>query len=92
MAVMKVYSVVDMKADLFGVPFCKSAHGQAIRDFSMLVNDKDTVPGKYPADFKLVHVGFFDDMTGVLLAPEGGPVSLGIGTDFVERPSIKAVS
>lgn len=80
--ITKVYSIFDVKTDAFTTPFFAPANGAAMRSFKDLVNDKQSVPGRYPGDFKLVRIGEFDDVSGVLVPCT--PESLGFGTDFVD--------
>lgn len=80
----KLYSVYDIKAEVYSPPFVCSTKGLATRMFSDLVNDKSTSPGKYPADFKLVEIGRFDEASGVVAALVEFE-SLGFGTEYVNR-------
>lgn len=59
-----VFSVLDVKSDLYGPPFYQAAVGQAIRAFTELANDERSSVSKYPGDYKLVQLGAFDDVTG----------------------------
>lgn len=79
-----LYSVYDHKAELYGTPFALITNGEAVRAFKRLVEDKNTMPGQYPGDFQLVHLGTFDDSTGKLEGFER-PTSLGYGTDYVVK-------
>lgn len=78
--ITKVYSILDVKGDLYNVPFFAPTNGIALRQFTDLVNDKNSVPGRHPADFKLVQVGEFDDQSGQLIPCE--MVSLGFGSEY----------
>lgn len=89
--ILKVYSIFDVKADVFNAPFFTGTHGLAIRNFKDVANDKATSIGKYPADFKLVCIGSYDDSRGLLVASEHE--SLGFATEFVEHvPALRGVS
>lgn len=55
------FSVFDSKAAVFGTPFFMSREAAAIRAFSDLANDPNTMVGKHPSDFSLFHIGDFDD-------------------------------
>ena len=61
---MKMFSIFDVKADVYQQLFVMHTRAQAIRAFSDLANDKFTDVGKHPEDFKLVCVGTFDVSTG----------------------------
>lgn len=81
--IVKAYSIFDVKADVFHAPFFTGTHGLAIRNFKDVANDKNSSIGKYPADFKLVCIGSYDDSRGVMEPLEHE--SLGFATEFVER-------
>lgn len=83
--ITNVYALYDIKSDTFGVPFFAPSSGVAVRMFRDLANSRDTTVGRYPADFKLVHIGQFDDNTGTLLP--GDNVSLGFAADFLDTVS-----
>lgn len=60
----KIYSIRDQKAEYFTQPFFKKTHGEAERDFTMLVNDEKSQINKFPEDFDLYYIGDYDDQTG----------------------------
>lgn len=64
--ILKAFSIRDAKAEAFKPPFFKTTHGEAERDFTELVRDEKTTPGKYPEDFDLYFVGEYDDTTGLM--------------------------
>lgn len=61
-----VYSVRDSKVNTFFPPQFRATEAEAIRDMHALVNDPQSLPGKYPSDYSLWHVGGFDSSTGIL--------------------------
>lgn len=63
---LKIYSIRDAKAEIFNLPFFKNTHGEAERDFTNLVNNPESMVGKYPDDYDLYHLGSYDDQTGIL--------------------------
>lgn len=63
----KGFSVFDLKADVYGVPFFMPSVGVARRTFFDLVKDQSTTISKHPEDFALFHVGEFDDNVGVFV-------------------------
>jgi len=79
--ITKAYSLFDVKAAVYGVPFFMHTRGLAIRAFTDLVNDPKSTPYKYPADFTLFEVGEFDDVNGFFKVAVS-PVPVGKGTDF----------
>lgn len=89
MAVVKMFSVLDVKADLYASPFCFGAVGQAVRAFSDLVQDPNTMPGRHPEDYKLVQIGEFDDVSGEVRAISPH-VSLGFGPEYQRRERVQA--
>lgn len=59
--IMKVFSVYDSKAQMFNVPYFANTTPQAIRSFSDLANDPQTLVCKHPGDFVLYEIGEYDD-------------------------------
>lgn len=86
---MKMFSVYDIKAEAFMVPWFMPAQGQAVRAFSDLVQDKNSMVGKHPGDYKLVLIGEFDDGNGEFVP--GGLISLGFGTDYVPKAEVMSL-
>lgn len=84
-----VLSVFDVKAEMYGPTFEAKARGEALRQFQLLVQDKNTMPGRFPADFKLVHLGEFDDLSGVLMACE--PSTLAFGSDLIGSGNVTPI-
>lgn len=64
--ILKIFSVRDMKADLYGRPFFDQSIGNAIRSFGDQVNanQPDNILFLHPEDFELYYLGEFDDNTG----------------------------
>lgn len=75
----QIFSVYDRKAEFYGPIFLFSAVGEALRAFQELVNDPQSTPGKYPDDFELYRLGYYDEGTGSLTH---NPESLGRASQF----------
>lgn len=65
---LNAYSVYDVKALVYRVPFFAVNHAVAIRTLEQAVNDPGTLLHQHPADFKLYCVGIYDDATGAMVA------------------------
>lgn len=87
--VIRMFAILDVKADAFNTPFFFPSKGQAVRAFSDLVNDGQSMVHKHPEDYKLVDCGEFN-MANAEFVPSG-VISLGFGSDFVIRPSLREV-
>lgn len=62
--VLKVFSIMDVKAECFAHPFYQQSAGLAIRAFGDVCGD-DKMPFKrHPDDFVLYELGEFDDGLG----------------------------
>lgn len=81
--ILQVFSVYDVKSDLYGTPFFMASRGQAIRAFSDLVNDTQSQVNRYPDDFVLRVIGSFSDGSGELSAVEK-PENLGFARDYLK--------
>lgn len=57
----KLYSVEDVKSGRFNPPFASQTDVDACRAFQRNCENTETLWNKYPEDFRLVHIGFFDD-------------------------------
>jgi len=60
----EVYSIRDAGAEFYGAPFYTRAKGQALRDFSRVVQDPQTVLHANPEQYDLYYLGRFDDNSG----------------------------
>lgn len=83
---MKVFTVFDIKTEIYQQPFFMPATGAAIRAFSDMVNDD---PSKnqfaaHPEDYILYEIGSYDDSTGNFI-PLDLPKALGTGSDFKHK-------
>ncbi|AXH73795.1 MAG: nonstructural protein [Microviridae sp.] len=76
-------SVYDSKARVFSAPFCSPHIDVAIRDFTRAVNDPATDLYKFPADYTLVHIGQFDDLTASVEINHP-IVTIGLGSNYKE--------
>lgn len=64
--VMLVYSVYDLKAEVYGSPIVTRSEAEAIRIFTMLVSDHGTTVGRFPGEFSLRRLGEFNEVDGSL--------------------------
>lgn len=78
-----IFSLHDIKAKAFTLPFFMDQKGQALRALDGIVNDENTQVHKYPEDFKLYKLGTFDDNSG-LVCSLSTPEFLVDATDFVK--------
>lgn len=77
---MRVFSVYDVKAEMFSPPWVMGTIGEATRAFQDLANDANSSVSKHPGDFKLCCLGEFDNVTGVLVPAQID--SLGFASDY----------
>jgi len=61
-----VYSLFDVKAAVYGTPFFMQNDSMALRSFSDLVNDRNTMVFNHPEDFTLFGIGEFDDQSCII--------------------------
>lgn len=81
---MKVFSIYDAKAGVFGRPLCFHNAAVASRWFADQVNKEGNELAAHPEDYHLFALGDFDDAKGYvnnLTAPQ----SLGLGSEFIVR-------
>jgi len=61
---VRCYCVFDRKSAVYNTPYFLINDQVAIRQFSVIANDKESMVYKYPEDFCLYYVGDFDMMKG----------------------------
>ena len=83
---LKIFSVLDTKADAFMPPFFFNTTGQAVRAFKELANDPSSSPCRHPGDFRLFCLGTFDDATGRVSALDQVE-PLGYASDYKDLAS-----
>lgn len=84
--VRKLYTVFDVRAEMYGPPISVAHEVEAKRAFTQIVNEPGTPVSQYPEDFKLVFIGEFNDATGVI---SGVPVpeTICFGNDVLRKVS-----
>ena len=58
---VKVFTILDIKAESYGPPFTSQTTATGIRQFQELVNDHNHFFSKYPEDYELYELGEYDD-------------------------------
>ena len=64
--ILQAVAVFDTVAQYFSQPFFVKSLGEAERSFVDACSDQRSAIGAHPEDYKLMHVGEFDDVSGVL--------------------------
>lgn len=65
---LKAFAVRDQKGECFRTPFFLKTPGEAIRDFSKLCKDPQSMLNQFPEDYDLYAVGEFDEDLGTFLS------------------------
>lgn len=73
---VKIFSLYDLKAQVFTTPFFMIHTGQAVRACIDLGTDQRTTVGRYPNDFTLYQIGVFDDQTGTITSLPPNPIAI----------------
>ena len=64
---MQVYSLRDTKSEVYLLPMYAHNHGSAMREIYAAVRGKYMkMVSEYPEDFRLMHIGSFDDQAGLI--------------------------
>lgn len=66
--ISNAYSIFDIKARTWSVPFYQPTDSAAQRVMQEVVDDRNTSISRHPADFRLYRVGTFDTDTALLSA------------------------
>lgn len=80
----KMYSVRDVKSEIFNTPFPAPSHAAAERNFSQLAKDPKTTVAQFPSDFDLYYIGDYDDNQGTM-KPLEVPQLQANATQFAEQ-------
>lgn len=62
---LEVFCVYDSATGAYMQPFFARSTGEALRSFTELANDPKTSVHKYPSDYTLFLLGFWDDNSGI---------------------------
>lgn len=89
--ILKVFSLLDIKAGIYSPPFYMAAAGQAVRAVMELGADQGNQVGRHPADFQLVELGTWDDQTGQA-TNHSVPTPLGLVVNLVQMNSKNALN
>ena len=60
----RIYAVEDVKAGLHHNPLIMISDGEAIRSFTDAANNKETIIGAHPEDFRFWALGEYNEITG----------------------------
>lgn len=82
-----LYSIQDTKTGVFCRPFTAINDEYALRDFGHAAADPSTNIGRYPTDFVLFRIGFFNFQTGAI-TQELAPISVAVASSLVRDISI----
>jgi len=64
------YCVLDRKAKVYNTPYFMMNDLVAIRQFTVIANDPESMISKFPEDYILFRVGKFDMLTGKITPAE----------------------
>lgn len=82
----KIYSVYDVKGEMWGMPLFYDCRANALRSFTKAVNQKegDNQIAEFPGDFSFFEIGEYDRQDGICVMYES-KVNLGLGIEFKEK-------
>lgn len=83
--ILGLYAVKDVKAAAFMQPFVAPNDASATRSFIDAIRQpkEQSAIAKWPEDHGLYRLGHWDDNSGTI-KPEDIPVSLGVGSQFLQ--------
>lgn len=76
-----IYSVYDSKTGVFGQPNFLINRGAALRAWQEAANDPQSNICKYPSDFTMFEIGYWEDETGTITMLDA-KISLGTALEF----------
>lgn len=84
---MKLFAVLDVKANHFQKPFADVSTVSALRGFEVAVNESKSVLNQFPDDFALVELGDFDVNSGKI-SPLSNPLNIGNGRSVLRQETM----
>jgi len=78
---LKIFTVLDLKSDLFSAPFFSPTQASGVRAFSQACNDPASDFSKFPSDYELFEIGNWDDSSGNV--EDTGKISLGLASRYI---------
>lgn len=86
--ILQLFSVYDSALGAYGRPFSSPSKGTGVRAFTDECNHvaPENPLNRHPDDYKLFHLGSFNDKTGIMTPPEGSklPVQLLTATEVID--------
>lgn len=79
----EVFTVYDVKAEAYLLPFFMQNSNMAIRSFNDSLNNPETPFNRHPQDYTLFHIGYYSDRDGIMESIT--PVSLGNGLEHLKE-------
>lgn len=86
---LQIFSVYDLKAEQYNVPFYMNNTKAAERVFGDAANEEGHMFNKHPVDYCLFHIGEFDDDTGIIETFEVFK-SLGMANEYIHTTTQEA--
>ena len=78
-----MFAVYDSVSCVYDRPFPAMNDADAIRSFTSIAMNKDTVIGQHPEHFKLFRIGKYNDSTGNLKGE--GPIHIASAHEIVSK-------
>lgn len=82
---MKLFAIKDHKSGIFLQPNFQKSIPDALRSWEIISNEGDSMVSRFPNDFRLYHLGDFDEQTGEI-SILAHPSDLGSAADFKRAP------
>lgn len=60
---LELFTVRDVKAEVYLPPFTFRHKGEAVRAFEQSLQDRNTTMGQFPQDYVLFRLGTYDDVS-----------------------------
>lgn len=80
---VKLYAIMDTKAEFASMPIPARTDAEARREFSIVAADRNTQIGRHPEDFVLCYIGEYDQEKMSLKPDVGHVVAKGI--EFINK-------
>lgn len=87
---MKLFAMLDIKANHYLQPFTETSTIAALRGFEVAVNEGKSTFNRFPDDFCLMELADFDQNSGQI-TPYTSPMNLGSARSVLKNPQPQIV-
>jgi len=81
-----IFAVYDLKARFYGTPFFSQNVNTALRSFAEVAMDSTTSISKFPTDYSLWYLGYYNSETGHITSEKPEELALASRFNKLQEP------